>query len=303
MVKKILITGGTGLIGRKLTQLLLESGYQVAHVSRSKNTSTNPPTFAWDLNENYLDPEALNGVEAIINLAGASVADKKWSESYKKVILESRVKSTNLLFERLQKADHQVKVFLSASAVGIYPDDRGNQVFYEDGPHATNFLAEVTGAWEQEVDKIATLGIRTVKFRIGVVLSKSGGALSKMLLPIKLGLGAPLGSGQQYMSWIHELDLCRMFVFALENENLKGVYNAVSPEAKTNDEFSKAIAKSLNKPYFLPNIPGFLIKLMMGEMAGMVLGGNNVSCKKIQNAGFQFKFGKLNAALGELLVG
>ena len=251
MVKKILITGGTGLIGRKLTHLLLENDYQVVHVSRSKGMDKSPQTFTWDPRENYLDSEALNGVDAIINLAGAGLADKKWSESYKKVILESRIKSTNLLFERLQKSDHRVKVFLSASAVGIYPDDRGNQVFYEDsGSYATNFLAEVTRAWEQEADKISTLGIRTVKFRIGVVLSKSGGALSKMMIPIKLGLGAPLGNGQQYMSWIHELDLCRMFALALEDENLKGVYNAVSPDVKTNSELTRGIAKFLNKPYF-----------------------------------------------------
>lgn len=302
MIKKVLITGGTGLIGNRITGLLLEKGYQVAHVSRSKRPGKSPETFVWDLKENYLDPAALKDVDAIIHLAGAGVADKRWSESYKQVILESRIKSTRLLLEGLQRSNHQVKVFVSASAIGIYPDDQAGMVFDENGPHADNFLAEVTKAWEQEVDKIASLGIRTVKFRIGIVLSNSGGALVKMAQPVKYGLGAPLGSGEQFMSWIHELDLSRMLVFPLEDENLEGVYNAVSPNAKTNTEVTKAIAKSLNKPCFLPNIPGFLIKLVMGEMSGMVLGGINASSQKIQNTGFEFKFEKLSLALDDLLA-
>ena len=302
MIKKVLITGGTGLIGKKITNLLFEKDYQVAHVSRSEKPGKNPETFVWNLDENYLDPAALNGVDAIIHLAGAGVADKKWSASYKQVILESRTKSTRLLRETLEKSNHQVKVFVSASAIGIYPNDQGDKVFYEDGLYATDFLAGVTRAWEQEVDKIAALGIRTVKFRIGIVLSDSGGALVKMAQPVKYGLGAPLGSGEQFMSWIHELDLSRMFIFPLENENLKGVYNAVSPNPETNGAVTKAIAKSLNKPYFMPKIPGFLINLVMGEMSGLVLGGINVSSEKIQKAGFKFKFAELSPALDDLLT-
>ena len=302
MIKKILITGGTGLIGKKITGLLLEKGCQVAHVSRSKKPGENPETFVWDLNKNYLDPGALKDVDAIIHLAGAGVADKKWSPGYKQVILESRTKSTRLLLEKLQMSDHQVKVFVSASAIGIYPNDQNEKVFDEGSAHATDFLAEVTKAWEHEVDKIAALGIRTVKFRIGIVLSDSGGALTKMVQPVKYGLGAPIGSGRQFMSWIHEQDLSRMFVFPLENENVEGVYNAVSPNPETNAGVTKAIAKSLNKPYFLPKIPGFLINLVMGEMSTLVLGGINVSSEKIQKAGFSFKFEELSPALDDLLT-
>ncbi|MCG8319074.1 MAG: TIGR01777 family oxidoreductase [Cytophagales bacterium] len=302
MIKKVLITGGTGLVGKKITALLLKGGYQVAHVSRSEKPGKNLETFVWDLEKNYLDPAALNKVDAIIHLAGAGVADKKWTDSYKQVILESRTKSTRLLLEALQKSDHRVKVFVSASAIGIYPNDRDAEVFHEDGPHATNFLASVTAAWEQEVDKIAALGIRTVKFRIGIVLSNSGGALVKMAQPIKYGLGAPLGSGKQFMSWIHESDLGSMLIFPLENTDLHGVYNAVSPHAKTNAEVTKAIAKSLNKPCFLPNVPGLLINLAMGEMAGLILGGAHVSSEKIQKAGFKFQFPELSLALNDLLA-
>ena len=302
MIKKVLITGGTGLIGKKITGLLLENNYEVALLSRSQKPGKNPETFVWDLAKNHIDPAALSDVDAIIHLAGAGIADQRWSESYKKVILESRTESTRLLYETLQQTAHQVKVFISASAIGIYPNDQNSKVFHEDGPYAANFLAEVTKAWEFEVDKIADLGIRTVKFRIGIVLSNSGGALVKMAQPVKYGLAAPIGSGEQFMSWIHEMDLSRMFIFPLENHELEGVYNAVSPNPETNAAVTKAIAKSLNKPYFLPKVPGFFINLVMGEMSELVLGGANVSSKKIQNTGFVFRFGDLSPALDDLLA-
>ena len=229
--------------------------------------------------------------------------------SAKKEILESRTLSTQLLYNQLKETKTPLKAFVSASAIGIYGFDTGNQLLTEESPISTQFLADVVKKWEEEVQKIASIpnqngisgGIRVAKLRIGIVLSDKGGALVEMAKPVRLFAGAALGTGKQCLSWIHIDDLCKMFVFAVENDNISGEYNAVGVSVTTNEILTKAIAKALDKPLFLPNVPAFALNLILGEMAGMVLGGNNVSSEKIQKAGFKFDYTDLDTAVKKLL--
>ncbi len=301
MPQKVLITGGTGLIGSRLTELLLEKGYEVAYLSRRKSEETRVKAYRWDLEKGYIAEEAIRGADCIIHLAGAGVADERWTARRKKEILESRIQSSRLLYEGLQRVPNQVKTFLSASAIGIYGADRGEELLTENSSTGNDFLAEVTKAWEGAVQPVAGLGIRTVLLRIGIVLSGKGGALAKMAQPVRLGAGSPLGSGKQWVSWIHVDDLCRLFMYALENLDLRGPYNAVAPEPATNEALTKQIAEVLGKPLFLPNVPAFALKLAVGEMAAAVLGSAKVSSQKVTQAGFTYQFPALTPALQDLL--
>ncbi|MCG8390783.1 MAG: TIGR01777 family oxidoreductase [Cytophagales bacterium] len=302
MSKIVLVTGGTGLVGTRLTSLLLEKGYQVRYLSRNPGKVSEVESFSWDIDRQTIDEKALDGVDYIIHLAGAGVADKKWTIQRKKEILQSRTKSTEVLRSALANKDHQVKAFISASAVGYYGWDTGGVWKKEDSRFGDDFLATVTKSWEAEVDQVEKLGIRVAMLRIGIVLSDKGGALKELTKPIKWGAGAALGKGDQYMSWIHLDDLCKMFIHALENDTIQGIYNAVAPNPVTNKELSKLSAKVLGKPFFLPNVPGFVLKLALGEMASMVLGGNRVSSEKIQNDGFTFTYPEVEPALNDLLT-
>lgn len=302
MSKIVLVTGGTGLVGTRLTSLLLEKGYQVRYLSRNPGKVSEVESFSWDIDRQTIDEKALDGVDYIIHLAGAGVADKKWTTQRKKEILQSRTKSTEVLRSALANKDHQVKAFISASAVGYYGWDTGGVWKKEDSRFGDDFLATVTKSWEAEVDQVEKLGIRVAMLRIGIVLSDKGGALKELTKPIKWGAGAALGKGDQYMSWIHLDDLCKMFIHALENDTIQGIYNAVAPNPVTNKELSKLSAKVLGKPFFLPNVPGFVLKLALGEMASMVLGGNRVSSEKIQNDGFTFTYPEVEPALNDLLT-
>jgi hypothetical protein len=301
MGKNILITGASGLVGSRLTERLLQKGYHVVHLGRAKKQGKTP-SFRWDIVNGEIDADAFTGIDAIVHLAGAGVADKRWTEARKKEILESRTKSTALLFEKLKSGNHQVKTFVSASAMGYYGFvGDSKKEFFEDDAAGTDFLAQVTKQWEEEVDKISSLGIRTCKMRIGIVLSGKGGALKQMAAPIKYGVGAPLGTGKQILPWIHIDDLCSMFIKAIEDDKLQGAYNATGASYCTNAELTKVIAKVLHKPLWLPNVPGFVLKIMLGEMAEMVLSGSKVSSKSIQQAGFEFKFTDLEKAVADLL--
>ena len=300
MNNKILITGASGLIGKRLTEMLLEKGYQVAHLSRSKKSAP-VPSFVWDVDAGEIDITALEGISTIIHLAGAGVADKRWSHSRKEEILQSRVKSTQLLFNTLLNNPNQVKSFISASAIGYYGFGTSDEVFHEQSQFGSDFLANVTREWEEDVDKISSLRMRVAKLRIGIVLSDKGGALVEMAKPIRLGFGSPLGSGKQYLSWIHLDDLCAMFIKAVETDLMQGAYNAVSGNWVTNKEMTKTIAKILNKPLWLPNVPAFVLKLVVGQMAEIVLNGSKVSADKIKSTGFNFKYKDLRQALESLL--
>lgn len=301
MPKTILITGGTGLVGTRLTEILQSKNYTVKYLSRSSGIKNGIESFQWDINAGTVDEKAFENVNSIIHLAGAGVADKKWTPQRKKEILDSRTKSTQLIKSTLEKIDHKVENFISASAIGYYGWDTGGVWVKEGSRFGDDFLATVTKAWEEEVDAIETLGIRTAKLRIGIVFSEKGAALYELSKPIKYGVGAPLGSGDQYMSWIHIDDLCEMFIYAVENKDVKGVFNAVGPNPETNKTITKAVAQVLGKPCFLPNVPGFILKIILGKRAAMVLGGSRVSSEKIQSVGFNFKFPELKKALEDLL--
>ncbi len=303
MSKQVLITGGSGLIGSHLTQLLLKKKYSVAHLSRSEKNENGVKTYVWDIEKQEMDKEALATADYVIHLAGAGVADHRWTKSYKQEIIQSRTASARLLYNTVKNLKkNKIKAFLSASGVGIYGEDTGSAEILESSPHGTDFLAHVCEKWESSADKMEALGMRVVKLRTGMVLSEEGGALTKLVKPIKLGAGAPLGSGQQYISWIHIDDLCRMYLAAIENENYKGAFNAVGPRPVTNEELTKAAAKVLKKPLFLPNVPSFALKLALGEMANIVLGGNKVSSQKIEAMGFEFNYSTIDAALNDLLI-
>ena len=298
----VLITGATGLVGQELVNLLLQNGHNVHYLSTSKSklvSNTNYKGFYWNPKNAEIDTNALTDVEVIIHLAGANVA-KKWTTAYKEEIIESRVLSTQLLYQTLQKNSHQVKQIISASAVGIYPDSLTNIYHETDLDIDVSFLGNVVKQWENEVSQLEKLEIIVSKIRIGIVLAKNGGALQEMAKPIQYGVGAAFGSGEQYQSWIHVQDLVVIFQFVMENQ-LAGVYNGVAPYPVTNSELTKAIAKTLGKPLFLPNIPKFVMKLILGEMHQILFSSQHVSCRKLLDENFQFKFASLDKALNDLL--
>jgi uncharacterized protein (TIGR01777 family) len=293
-MRNILITGGSGLVGQRITALLEKKGYEVAWLSRSPQDRK---TFLWNVEKGEIDSEAMEWADAVVHLAGAGVAEKRWTPERKKLILESRTQSTQVLLTAIKNAQNKPSTFISASAVGYYGFNTGTALVDENSPAGNDFLAEVVIAWENEVKKMESLQLRTVLLRIGIVLDAEGGALGEMLKP---PVAAPLGTGDQWMSWIHVEDLARMFVFALEKTTLQGVFNAVGPHPATNQQLTKEAAIAKRKPYVGIGVPGFALKLVLGEMAAMVLGGNRVSSQKIQKAGFEFEFPVLKNALKDL---
>jgi uncharacterized protein (TIGR01777 family) len=258
--------------------------------------------YGWNVEKGELDAEALREADYIIHLAGAGVADKRWTSERKQEIITSRTASAGLIASGLKTVQHRVRAFISASAIGFYGADTGRQIITEESPSGSDFLAEVTRRWEKAADGIEQLAIRTVKLRIGIVLSGQGGALVKIAQPVRLGAGAPLGSGKQITSWIHVDDLARLFVYALENESMQGIYNAVAPNPVTNEELTHLVAKVLNKTLWLPKVPAFGIRLAMGEMAEIVLGGNHVLNGRIaRETTFTYRFTEAEKALQDLL--
>ena len=296
-MNKILITGASGLVGSRLTEMLEKANYQVVHLGRTIK-SERRPVYTWDIEKGIIDEKAFDGVQAVIHLAGAGVADKPWTAKRKLEILMSRTKSTALLAKYL-KQNPQIKTVVSASAIGYYGFGLSDHEFTEVSNPGADFLAQVVNAWEEEVNKIENK--RIVKLRIGIVLSKKGGALKEIAKPIKMFVGAPLGTGKQLTSWIHIDDLCRMFIKAVEDDTMHGVYNATGPYAVTNKALTKQIAKALHKPILLPPIPAFVLQLLLGEMANLVLYGLNVSSAKIQKTGFTFTYPTLELAIVDLL--
>lgn len=295
MSKKVLIGGGSGLVGQRLTTLLKEKGYDVSHLSRSAG-EVNTPTIQWNVDAMNLDPTEIEDFDFIVNLAGTGIADKSWTTERKKVIVDSRVKSNQLLAETIQKNSKKPKAYVSASGVGFYGFTPSEKIFTEEDLPGNDFLADTCVLWEQSTQKIKELGIPTAHIRIGLVLSKKGGALKELAKPIEYYVGAPLGNGKQYMPWIHIDDLCRIFIHTLENK-LTGAFNAGVPNQLTNKSFTQVLAKVLKKPLWLPHVPSFVIKLILGSRALLVLRGNQVSPKKIQDTGFEFQYSELEAAL------
>jgi uncharacterized protein len=300
---KVLITGATGLVGSELSNLLLQNGIKINYLTTSKNKVQHQPNyqgFYWDPQAGVIDENCLIGVTAIIHLAGSSIA-KRWTPKYKQEIIESRFLTTNLLYSALKNYPHEVKHFISASAIGIYPSSLSEYYTENFSEFKNTFLSNVVIKWEESVSQIQRLNIEVCKVRIGLVLSAKGGVLQQIVRPTRLGLGASFGSGKQIMSWIHIHDLANIFLFILQNK-LSGVYNAVAPSPVSNHEFSLSVAKTLGKPFFLPNIPEFLMDFLLGEMHILLFESQNGSAEKIRNKGYQFEFEKLNDALQSLLL-
>ena len=287
------------MVGSRLSELLTEKGFHVTHLSRNPK-GKEYTSFHWDIKNQEIDEEAIKSADAIVHLAGAGVADKRWDDARKKEIYNSRIDSTKLLFEKVKELKPDLKYFLSASAIGYYGWDSGEKVVDETTPKGEGFLADVVDDWEKEVSQFDELNIPNGKIRVGVVLSEKGGGLTEIAKPIRFGFGAPLGSGKQFMSWIHLDDLCGIFIHCIENQ-IGEIVNGVAPNPATNKSLTKAIAHQLNKPLFLPNVPKFALKILVGEMADMLVGGNNVSSKKIEKLGYSFKYPELEQALADLL--
>lgn len=296
---KILITGGSGLIGTHLSRLLSDSGHEILHLSRSDDKESIYQTYTWDLQKGTIDERAFDGLDHIIHLAGAGVADKRWTKKRKQLILKSRTEGVELLHRYVSDKKIRLKSFISASGISYYGMDTGERLLNEDTEPGDDFLAGVVEEWESKAD-LFKKHTQVTKLRISVVLSDKGGALPAIAQPVRLLAGAPLGSGNQYMSWIHIDDLCRMFRFVIE-KNISGIYNAAAPNPVTNEKLTKIIARVLHRPLFLPNVPAFVMKLLLGERAQMVLGGNKVLGKRIQQKGFAFRFTEAEEAVKDLL--
>lgn len=297
----ILITGGTGMIGHRLTELLLAKGHKVSYLSRKKENLPKVEVLQWDIQKGYIEEGALEAADYVVHLAGAGIADKRWTDERKKEIIDSRIQPIELINSYLQKNNIQLKGFISASAIGIYGGDTGDIRLEENSELGNDFLAECTKLWEIHAKKMTNTA-RIVSVRIGIVLSEKGGALPKLVQPIRLGFGAALGSGKQFMSWIHVDDLCEIFVKALEDDTMQGPYNAVAPNPVTNQEMTSVAAQVLKKPLWLPNVPNFALKLVFGEMGIVVTGGNFVLNKRLsKETDFQYKFINIKEALNNLL--
>ncbi|TVZ25630.1 hypothetical protein JM83_0556 [Gillisia sp. Hel_I_86] len=299
---RILITGATGLVGSRIAKKCLAKGFEVNYLTTSKDKIENKAGFKgfyWDPSNYEIDPHCLDGVDAIFHLAGASIA-KRWTSSYKKEILASRVVTANLLFNTLKSTNHSISQFISASAVGIYPSSYLNLYNEEDEKRDDSFLGEVVEKWELAADKFKELNIKVAKVRTGLVLAEDGGALQKMKEPADFNLGAAFGSGKQWQSWIHIEDLANLYMHILET-GLEGIYNGVAPNPVTNNELMEGIAKQLDKNVWLPNVPAIALKVALGDMSTVVLSSQLVSSDKIENTGFSFKYKNLTKALENLL--
>lgn len=299
----VLITGATGLIGQEIVKLCHAQEITVHYLTTSKSKlskEANYKGFYWNPNTNEIDHNCFKGVSVIVNLVGASIS-KRWTDSYKKVIIESRTKTTKLLQDTIIKHNYKIEFVVSASAIGVYPTSLTN--YYEEDTKQVSdtFLGTVVEQWERVVDGFKTLGSKVAKVRIGLVLAKDGGALPEIVKPIKFGAGAAFGDGKQWQSWIHVQDLAGIFMYVLQYQ-LEGVYNGVAPNAVTNKELTKVAASVLQRPLILPNIPRFVMRLVLGEMHILLFESQRVSSQKIEDKGFDFKYANLRPALEDLLL-
>lgn len=321
-MQTVLITGGTGLIGTALTQLLLQKGYNVIILTRSKEppsaaeglpqaqqtTNSKPQTVSyatWDIHNQTIDINAIKSADHIIHLAGANVGDRRWTKKRKQEIVESRIKSSALIVKALEENENKIKTVVSASGIGWYGPDtpaslkRGG--FRENDPVAEGFLGDTCQQWEQSIEPVTKLGKRLVKLRTGIVLDKNEGAMREFKKPLRSGIATILGSGKQVMSWIHIDDICRLYLYVLENESMQGVYNAVTPQPVTNKTLVLQLAKhKRGKFYMVMHVPTFMLKLVLGEMSIEVLKSATVNNEKVRQAGYKFVYPSLESAMNQL---
>ena len=279
--------------------MLKDKGYEVSHLGRSRNSKARVKTWLWSPGAGTIEEGALEGVTDIIHLAGAGIADKRWSEARKKLIIRSRTDGPALLHQELSKRNQTLKSFVSASGVNYYGTVTQENTFQEDDPAGDDFTAECCLLWEEGADLFQEMA-RVVKMRIGVVMGRTGGALPRIARPVEFGVGSALGSGKQFVPWVHIEDVCRAFVYALENEALEGPYNTVAPEHLTNRELTKAIAKRRRMPLIMPKVPAFMLKMIFGEMSSLVLNGTRISSERLTAAGFSFNHPTIEGALENL---
>lgn len=290
----ILIAGGTGLVGSRLSVLLHEKGHAVRILTRSPQ---NREQFAWNPATGAIDEAALRGADVVINLAGAGIADKRWTTARKRLIVDSRVQSARTLRNAFLQTGIRPELYLSASAIGFYGDSGERLMTESDEPVGSNFLVDCCRQWESAAAEVAALGIRTAIFRIGVVLAKESGALAEFIKPLRFGLGGYFADGRAWYAWIHRDDVCRMFIYALENEDIKGVYNAVAPYPVRNKELVQGIAKAMKHHALILPAPALAMRLVLGEMSAVILNSNRISAEKALLAGFEFQYPELEKAL------
>jgi uncharacterized protein (TIGR01777 family) len=295
--KSVLITGGSGLIGRYLTSLLLEKGYSVSHLSRSRGYPGRVKVHAWSPEKEVLDPVVFNGIDFIIHLAGANIGSRRWTEQRKREILKSRVDSARLIFKLISENNITLKAFISASAIGYYGALTSETIFTETDPPADDFLGITCRLWEESADLFEKSGIRTVKVRTGIVLEKSDSALSKFLGAARFSIFPKLGNGKQYMPWIHISDLCGIYLKALEDDKMTGPFNAVAPDHTNNNRFVKTLAEAMGKRYFPIRVPSLVLRLVLGESSVIALRGSRVSSERIRSSGYSFIFPSLESAI------
>ncbi|WP_040250832.1 TIGR01777 family oxidoreductase [Psychroserpens mesophilus] len=301
-MKTVLITGATGLIGQEIVEVCHDNNVIVHYLTTSKkklSSEANYKGFYWNPDAKEIDTSCFEGVDTIINLVGATIS-KRWTSEYKKEIITSRTHTAQLLFDTIKANNFPVAHMVSASAIGVYPSSQTNYYDEDFDRTSDSFLGQVVEKWEKAVDQFSDLQIKVSKIRIGLVLSDKGGALKEIAKPIRFGAGAAFGDGEQWQSWIHIEDLASLFVYVAEN-NLEGIYNGVAPNPTSNAEFTKITAKVLEKPLFLPNIPKFAMKLVLGEMHILLFESQRVSSQKIEDAGFNFLFHHLEPAIQDLL--
>ena len=297
---KFLISGATGLVGRHLVPFLRENGHEVFSLVRQ--SANNEHEIQWNAETGIAESELkkIENFDAVVHLAGAGIADERWTKERKRIIRDSRVVGTRVLIDSLRKLENPPRAFVSASAIGYY-GDRKDEILNEDSPPGKDFLSGVGVEWEAEANKAADLGARVVRLRIGIVLSTEGGALKEMLTPFKMGVGGAVGKGQQFVSWIHLRDLIRVIQFTLENENLTGAVNATAPNPVRNAEFAEKLGVALHRPSLVP-VPGFALRLMFGELAdALLLSSARVVPEKLLANNFQFEFERIEDALQDLL--
>ena len=307
-MSNILITGGTGTIGKRLTQLLLAKGHTITILSRKHPVTISSAGIQyalWDVDKGMIDVESVCKADYIVHLAGAGVAEKRWNSARKKEILDSRTQSSALLVQTLRDNPHAVKAVISASAIGWYGSDTDaskQQGFTEDAVPETDFLGNTCKLWEESIDPITQMGIRLVKLRTGIVLSNEGGAYIEFKKPLRWGIAGIIGGGHQIVSWIHEEDICRMYMHAIEQAAVSGVYNAVAPLPVSNKKLTLELATQLRGKFFTPiHVPSFVLKIVLGELSIEVLKSTTVSASKIKATGFQFLYPTIEAAIQALV--
>jgi uncharacterized protein len=300
-MQNVLITGGSGMIGTRLSQQLLEKGYSVSIFSREKKMLEGIKVYLWNPEKKEVDVRAIEQADFIVHLAGENIGAKRWTEKRKKEIYDSRIRTAALIFDKARILKKKPAAFISASAVGYYGAVTSEHIFTETDPPLYDFVSTVCVKWEEMADNFNSIGMRVAKIRTSPVLSQKGGVLDQLKKPVEFGLAAAVGTGRQYFPWIHIDDICGIYLKAIEDVNMKGVYNAASPGHITNEELMRTLAQIMDKPFWFPKVPSFLMKLVYGEMGEVALKGSRISSEKIQAAGYQFLFPKLKPALEDVL--